>query len=309
MQEYISEKLVNSQAWKFYFILLAWPLYLLSLPMVFSRFGAWSSVYMMFPGVYLFTWLGYLMHETWHKYVPVIPNDRLYYVLSWMLFTDPQIYRILHGFHHSMVNTWEDTEFHPLGEIKNRPLKIAYNFFEIILGIAFISVISTLILPHHPKYKAKYRFSSSITTVIIIIIFLGALGCACHFIFGISVHAIVISYVISIWLNSFFLHHSQMIEHGNYIVEGDYNNRNLRTRNLSDKGALERMFLFFSHGDTREHVLHHTLVSVYSRPFPGKVPMPEGAGYIDIKGYMKVLADMLLGITVPVIEAKKTGQP
>jgi hypothetical protein len=100
-----------------------------------------------------------------------------------------------------------------------------------------------------------------------------------------------------------------MIEHGNYIVEGDYNNRNMWTRNLSDKGILEKIFLFFTHGDTREHVIHHTLVSVYSRPFPGKVPMPEGAVYIDIKGYLKVLKDMLLGKTAVITEIKKTGQP
>jgi hypothetical protein len=70
MEEYISTKLVNSQAWKFYFIMLVWPLYLVSLPIILSLTGWWSVLYMIFPGVYIFTWLGYLMHETWHKYVP-----------------------------------------------------------------------------------------------------------------------------------------------------------------------------------------------------------------------------------------------
>jgi hypothetical protein len=92
-----------------------------------------------------------------------------------------------------------------------------------------------------------------------------------------------------------------MMEHANLIVEGDYNSRNIRTRNLSDKGAAEKLFLFFTHGDTREHVLHHTLVNIYSRPFPGKVPMPAESVYIDLKGYLGILAEMLYG-TVPVIK-------
>jgi fatty acid desaturase len=301
MEEYISTKLVNSQAWKFYFIMLVWPLYLVSLPIILSLTGWWSVLYMIFPGVYIFTWLGYLMHETWHKYVPAIPNDRLYYILSWMLLTDPQIYKILHGFHHSQVNTWDDTEFHPLGRINNRMLRVIYNFFEIFLGIAFISLAATMVLPHHEKYKAKYRISSSITAVIAIIFFLGLTGCAAHFIFGVGVKTVVASYIASIWINSFFLHHSQMMEHANLIVEGDYNSRNIRTRNLSDKGAAEKLFLFFTHGDTREHVLHHTLVNIYSRPFPGKVPMPAESVYIDLKGYLGILAEMLYG-TVPVIK-------
>jgi fatty acid desaturase len=304
MEEYVSEKLVNSQGWKFYFIAFVWPLYLISLPVIFTKLGWWSVIYMIFPGIYLFTWLGYLMHETWHKYVPGIPNDRLYFVLSWMLLTDPQIYRILHGFHHSQVNTWDDTEFHPFGEIKNRFLKIIYNFFEISIGIAFISVASTIVLPFHPRYRAKYRILSSVAAVLIILLFLGLSGCVSHFVFGAGLGSIVASFLASIWLNSFFLHHSQMIEHGNLIVEGDYNVRNIGTRNLSDRGMLEKLFLFFTHGDTREHVLHHTLVGVYSRPFPGKVPMPEESVYIDIKGYLGVLGDMLSGVT-PVIKSIK----
>jgi fatty acid desaturase len=241
------------------------------------------------------------MHETWHKYVPAIPNDRLYYILSWMLLTDPQIYKILHGFHHSQVNTWDDTEFHPFGRINNRMLRIIYNFFEIFLGIAFISLAAAMVLPHHPKYSKKHSISSSITAVTAIVVFLGLTGCAAHFIFGVGVKTVAVSYIASIWINSFFLHHSQMMEHANLIVEGDYNTRNIRTRNLSDKGVAEKIFLFFTHGDTREHVLHHTLVNIYSRPFPGKVPMPTSSVYIDFKGYLGILAEMLSGI-VPVIK-------
>lgn len=89
------------------------------------------------------------------------------------------------------------------------------------------------------------------------------------------------------------LHQSQLIEHGNVIGEGDWNVRNLLTRNLNSDGILEKFFLFMTHGDSREHVLHHTLVKVYSRPFPGKVPMPEQAVYIRLKSYLPILWGML----------------
>ncbi|MBC2579209.1 hypothetical protein [Clostridium sp. DJ247] len=90
----------------------------------------------------------------------------------------------------------------------------------------------------------------------------------------------------NLWLASFVLHHSQLIEHGNLIVEGNYKERNIKTRNLSNKGILEKIFIFLTHGDSREHVLHHTLPGVYTRPFPGKVPMPTESVYINLKDYM-----------------------
>lgn len=55
------------------------------------------------------------MHECWHGYVPNIPSKKFYNIFAYMLFTDPQIYRIVHAYHHGMVHSWEDTEFHPLG--------------------------------------------------------------------------------------------------------------------------------------------------------------------------------------------------
>jgi len=67
----------------------------------------------------------------------------------------------------------------------------------------------------------------------------------------------------------------------------------LLTRNLKSDGIPEKIFLFLSHGDSREHVLHHTLVKVYSRPFPRKIPMPEKAIYIDLKSYLSILWEML----------------
>jgi fatty acid desaturase len=291
--KYISEDMIKHQSWKYYFVIAAWPLYLLVLPLAFNKIGFISILFMIFPGVFLFTWVGFLMHESWHKYVPNIANNFFYVVFSWMLITDPQLYKMLHGGHHLNVNSWEDREFHPLGKIGNRALRKIYNCFEIILGIVFIVAVSSITIPFNSQYKAKYRFKSLAVSIFSWIIFLGGIGFLSHVIFGVSAWSIIIPYVITLWICSFVLHHSQLVEHGNLIAEGNWNQRNLLTRNLKGDGVLEKIFLFLTHGDSREHVLHHTLVTVYSRPFPGKVPMPEKAVYINIKGYLSILWGMV----------------
>jgi len=289
----ISVDMIKRQSWKYYFTVVAWPLYLLLIPFIFSKIGFIAILLMIFPGTFLFTWVGFLMHESWHKYVPNVNNNFFYTVFSWMLLTDPQLYKMLHGGHHLNVNSWEDREFHPLGEIKNPILRRIYNFFEIFWGTGFIVVMSSLTIPFNSQYKSKYRFKSLAVAVLVWIIFLGGIGFLSHLIFDLSVWPIVISFVGTIWICSITLHHSQLVEHGNLIGEGDWNVRNLLTRNLNSKGIFEKIFLFLTHGDSREHVLHHTLVKVFSRPFPGKITLPEKAVYINFQGYLSILWAMV----------------
>jgi fatty acid desaturase len=297
MTEPITEERVRAQAWKYYFVLLAWPAYLFVLPAVYARAGWWSAAYMVFPGVYLFTWTGYLMHETWHKYVPNVPNGLFYNLYSWMLVTDPQVYRALHGYHHSAVHTWDDTEFHPLGEIKDGPLLAVYNFCEIFLGIIFISVLGQLVMPGHPVHGKNFSARRAALSGCAIALFLGGVLYLSHLAFGVSASQALVPLAASLWLNSFVIHHSQLVEHGGLIVEGDFGQRNLWARNLSPAGPAEKLFLFFTHGDSREHVLHHTLPRVYSRPFPGALPLPEKAVRLTLADYLRVLGRMLAGRT------------
>ena len=290
---YIPEEEIRKQSWKFYFVAAAWPVYLLLIPFVFSRSVPAALVLMIFPGVYLFTWVGFLMHETWHKYVPTMPNDFFYTLLSWMLLTDPQIYKMLHGTHHAGVNSWEDREFHPLGKIPSPILRRIYNFLEIALGIGFISVVSSLMVPFNPQFKSKYRFSSFAASLLAIIIFLGGIAAVSRFTLNVPFHAIAIAFIINFWIDSVVLHHSQLVEHGNLIVPGDWHERIAKIRNLRADSVFEKAFLALTHGDSREHVLHHSLVGVYSRPFPGRVPMPPNPVYINLKDYTKILWGML----------------
>ncbi len=42
---------------------------------------------------------------------------------------------IVHPDHHFQVNTYNDIEFHPLAEIKNKQLRIIHNFFKYVFLI------------------------------------------------------------------------------------------------------------------------------------------------------------------------------
>ena len=109
---------------------------------------------MIFPGAWLFAWVAYLMHESWHKYVPSVPSDLFYYLFAFMLITDPQIYRLAHGDHHGEVHTWKDMEFHPWGKIEPKALRRLYNLMEIVFGSIFLQLLTTLRLPFQPSLRA-----------------------------------------------------------------------------------------------------------------------------------------------------------
>ena len=197
----------------------------------------------------------------------------------------------------------DSAEFHPLGFIKNVHLRRLYNFLEIFLGIAFLSAVATYVVPKHPKRKVYYKLRNAVVAFFVIVLFLGGIAFASYVLFGVSLMQIAVVFLLTIWVNSVFLHHSQMVEHGNLIVEGNFQQRNAWTRNLNDSGFAEKIFLFLTHGDSREHVLHHTITSVYSRPFAHKVPMPKKAAYITLEEYLAVLRRMLRG-DVDTIKAK-----
>lgn len=162
------------------------------------------------------------------------------------------------------------------------------------MGTVFIVAVTSVTIPFNSKYKAKYQFKSLAISILAWIILFSGIGFLSYFIFNLSAITIIISSIVNVLICSFMLHQSQMIEHGNVIAESDWNVRNLLTRNLKKDGIFEKIFLLVIHSDATEHVLHHTLVKVYSRPFPGKVPMPGKAVYISFKSYLPILWGMLM---------------
>jgi fatty acid desaturase len=279
--------------------LAAWPLYLFLAPAVWLWWGPWALLLAVFPGAYLMAWVGFCQHECWHHYMPSIPQDRLFTVYGRMLLTDPQVFRLLHGHHHSEVNTFNDREFHPLGEIHNLWVRRAYHLLEISLGLVFLLFLAGLVIPGLPGYREKYRRSGLWISALAWVVFFGGLGWLAHACFGVTAGSIALSYAATVWAGSVLVHLDQLVEHGNLIVAGDWNQRNLATRNLRRLTLLEKALLFMMHNDSREHVLHHTQVRVFSRPFPGRLPFPDDAVVLSAGQLLGVLRDMLLGRPSP----------
>jgi len=239
--------------------------------------------------------MGFLMHECWHHYVPNVPNNFLYRIFSWLLLTDPQVYHLLHGSHHSQVNSWADLEFHPFGEIKSRPWLILLNISELVFGIAALVILQTLMMTNNPHFRGKFRIKGFLTAIFMWTVYLVLIGWAAQRTFSLPVSEVVVPYILTFWIGSMVLHHSQLIEHGNLIVAGDWNERNSKTRNLAAGGWGERLFIFLTHGDAHEHVLHHVYPSVHSRIIPGRIPLPPNAVIITLREYRVIIFNMILG--------------
>ena len=174
--ELIATQAVRRQRWRFYAAVVAWPLYLLLIPWAFARLGALGLPLALFPGAYLYAWIGFLMHESRHKLVPGLPNELLFTVYSWMLVTDPQFYRLVHGLHHSEVNAWEDVEFHPLGEIRSRPLRVLYNAAEIVLGAVFVQTVTSLVIARRDDFSGRYRPAGLLAAMAAWVVIFGGAG-------------------------------------------------------------------------------------------------------------------------------------
>ncbi|MBD2410181.1 hypothetical protein FACHB389_34950 [Nostoc calcicola FACHB-389] len=287
--------IVEKQSVKLLSTLLLWLIYLFFLPYVYASINIFSLLFMLFPGVYLLCLLAQFMHECWHEYLPNIDNKLFYLILSWIIFLDPQTFDIVHPYHHSQVHTYNDIEFHPLGEIKNKSWRIFYNFLEICFGNIFLLILANFRISRHPKLKQKYSFKTLIISILMRMIIWGGVGYTSHLLLGVTPSQIVISYLITCWMGSLMIHHCELIEHGNLIVEGDLKERNLKTRNLKPSGILERLFLFLTHNHCLEHSLHHSMSNIYTRPFPQTNVLPEKTVYISFREYLVILKDMLTG--------------
>jgi hypothetical protein len=164
---------------------------------------------------------------------------------------------------------------------------------EIVFGNIFLQLVTTLRLLFQPRAEQPFRLWLALVSPVVWLIFLGSIGWASYRVFGLAHTEVGISFMLSYFWGSLVQHNSQLIEHGNLIIEGEWEERAVKTRNLRSDGVLEKLFLFLTHNDSREHVLHHTLVQVYSRPFPGQVPLPQEAVFITLRDYLKIAWRMI----------------
>ena len=291
----INKEELLSQRWFYYVAMTGWLAYMLILPWMWQWHPLAAIIAIIFSGVYFYTWIAFLMHESWHHYVPGVPHKVFYTLFSWFILTDPQLYRIIHGVHHSQVNSWDDIEFYPFGYIRNKTLLRIWSILEITLGETAMFLAYVFILPRNPVFSKKFRLRFFLLTVLALISYLFGMGMLSLLIFGVEISSIVFSYISTFWFCSVVLHHSQLIEHGNVIIDGDFEKRSTATRNLPPSGWMEKFFLFLTHNDSREHVLHHTHVALHSRPYPNRIPLPENAISFRLRDYPRLIMDILFG--------------
>ncbi len=266
-----------------------WPGFLILLPAAWHYHWLLGLGLAVFPGTFLVTWTAELMHECWHNYLPGLPNRLFFNLLNWIMGYDPQAFGIAHGYHHSKLHTYEDIEFYPLGEIRHPAKRKAFLLVEYAFGLLLTFSLLMYVVRTDPRYRRRYQRWLRWLSVGWAVIVFGGCGAAAFLLFRVPIPTILLSYVVAVALGASLTHHDQLIQHHGIIAEGAWDERNRLTRNLRWPGPVNKLFHFFSHGDTREHVLHHTLVKEYSRPVPGAFPMPEDAHYISVGEYVRLL--------------------
>jgi fatty acid desaturase len=292
----IEENMLRRQAWKYWLVMAAWPAFLILLPLVYEKNLFAAIIFIVFPGTWLFTWLALLMHESWHKYVPGQPNRGMFHTFGWMLLIDPQIYHWAHISHHKHANSYRDIEFYPFGRIHNRNIRRLYHLLQIFLGGIFTQPMMSLGVMRHPQFSQKYSSLKGLASVFIQVFFIVSTGSVAIAISSINLVELAMLYVFAYWSGALLIHHNQLVQHGDLIVNGDYGQRNRATRNLNPNGLMVHIFLFLTHNDALEHVLHHTRPDLYNRPFPGRFPLPDKPVYINAADYPRVLYQMLIDV-------------
>ncbi|MGI9302537.1 MAG: hypothetical protein ACR2RB_07515 [Gammaproteobacteria bacterium] len=284
---------VRCHVWRYYCILAAWPAFLLCAPGLIKLYGGWSLTVIAPLGIYLFNWLALLLHESWHRYMPGFNNDAFFRWSSRMLALDPQLFRLIHAHHHTRVSTWDDIEVHPFGNIQSRPLRIANNLLELMLGMLWIVVGWHINVPLTQEYRAGYSVRSLLISTTWTLLFLALLFLGATFLLGATPGEIITAWALIFWLGGLFLHHSTLIQHGNLIVEGDIRERNRWVRGLRPAGIVERVFLVLTQQD---QVLHHWDPRAYHRLFRNNLrDKPHDAVLIDLRDYLILVTDIVLG--------------
>lgn len=289
-----SEADLQRQAWRYHLVLIAWPLYLMVAPGVIHACGPWGLLLIAVPGAFLFNCLCLLHHESWHRYVPGFPNQVFFHVSGWMLFCDPQLFRLIHGHHHTRVSSWRDVEVHPFGYIESRGLRILNNTLEIVVGMLYILLGWYINVPRHPLYRRRFRLSKLALSVCAWLVIGGMIGLVSHHVFRATALDITLSWLFTFWLGGLLLHHSTLIQHGNLIVQGDLHERNRWVRSLRPKGWAEKAFLIVTQQD---QALHHWNPGTYYRVFRNnRRDIPSGAVLIDLSDFLGLLGELLRGV-------------
>lgn len=270
---------------RLYMMVAAWVGYLLLMPRLVMAYG-WPAVALIPTlGVFLLSWMGYYRHELWHSYFAGANNPRWFDLLSWLLFSDPAVYRIAHPAHHKYVHTLRDIEFF-CEHYEDRARRRLQFKLELIFG----NMAWELTCLHRLFHEGKYtRWASRFCLVKRAALFFLLNGVSRWLTPGSGWYYFG-CYLATLWIGSLVTRHNQWIEHLGILSDGTIAERNLLTRNVSSDTFLGRVFNFMNHDDAKEHVFHHTEPQLNTRGFPG-LTLPPGSRTITLPEYGRLLVE------------------
>jgi hypothetical protein len=265
-------------------VILLWLGYLLLVPILWSRHGPAALALAPTAGVYLFSWLAYYRHELWHNYFPMIHNPTWFNFVSYLLFQDPQVYRVAHPTHHKFVHTPDDLEFFCQDWRTDRRRRRR----QFVLELAFGNIAWHLSTFTRLKKEGRVTMAGSCAALVKRVAILIGLMAVAGWIEPRGRWLFLATYGLTIWLGAIMTRHLQWVEHLGIVSGGSLAERNLLTRNLSSDTVLGWLFNFLNHDDAREHVFHHTEPKLNTRGVRG-LQLPPGAERITLGDYVGIL--------------------
>jgi fatty acid desaturase len=269
-------------------VVTGWLIYQITLPHLYATYGAPALLLVPTIGVFLFTWLGYYRHELWHNYFTGIRNPLWFNVTSYLLFSDPQVYRIAHPSHHKYVHTPEDLEFFCRHWRTDRRKRRRQFFMELFLGnIAWEGDSLFRLLRDGRASKWASRKALAIR-----FFYLWLLANGANWLHPGTKWTFLGTFIFTLWMGSVVTRQNQWLEHLGTVSDGSLAERNLLTRNLPSSTFSGWLFNFMNHSDATEHVFHHTEPQLNSRGLPG-LTLPPGSRTVTVRQYLGILMEQI----------------
>lgn len=263
---------------------LAWVAYLLAMPGLWLYSAPLAAVAIVTVGGYLALGLGYYRHELYHTYYKPFTKP-LYHLTSFLVFSDPQLFRIAHPAHHGSIHSVDDLEFFCSDYETNRGRRKRQFLFELLFGNAAWELMLIQRLKAEKKYNRPLGLVSFLCRVAIAL----TLGWVADRIWPGGMAACLVCFALTLWWGAIVSRHNQFIEHLGIVSSGTLEERNLLTRNLRNEGWMDRLWNLYTRNDPREHVLHHTKPGIHSRVRPE--PLPAGAKTTTVREYPRILLE------------------
>jgi fatty acid desaturase len=246
----------DNRSWTFlgqFSVVLFWPLYQVAAPLVVQRLGAWPLLLLVPVGTYLVMWAGLLRHEVWHKNFDRVDPKRAFWLLSYLIFMDPNPYYFGHGQHHTYVHTLKDPVFFCEGYEDLRTRKRVF-ILEFLLGNAVWEVMTLKRLLRAGKVSRDEVLGALPYRLLPLLVTAAATYAAG----GTGALALYpLTTLLTLWASSQVARHTQWVEHLGILAEGSMKERSLKGRNLTRRTPFGWIFNVLTLNEAWNHTYHH----------------------------------------------------